>query len=228
MHDHEFVAAEPADQIARARHLRQKPAELDQEIVADRPAEGMVDLTEAVKVENQECCPLPLAGRLGEQRVQLLPQRGDVGKTGEPVSLGAEQDLGFGPAEIGYVADVDQHKVLSVRKPQATLARDQRASVASTVGQKLFVRVGLTGFEDALIVGDVDIRLLAWLQIVVGPTDDLIVGSSEQRAAGAIDEDESVLPILHQDRIVDQVEDGTQRVEVSGRRQKRGYGKRHE
>ena len=62
--DHELVASQAGDEVAVAQDSRQALAELAQELVADRVAEGVVDLLESVEVDEQACQRSARAGVL--------------------------------------------------------------------------------------------------------------------------------------------------------------------
>ena len=80
-HD-ELVAAEPADLAAVARDLHQALADLDQELVAGRMAERIVDVLEAVEIEQRDRRRLAVAA---QEAPQLLLKGKAVGKPGELV-----------------------------------------------------------------------------------------------------------------------------------------------
>ena len=67
-HDHhELVAAEAADLAAVARHLDQALADLDQELIAGRMAERIVDVLETVEIEHGD------RGRAFRRRTEGAP-----------------------------------------------------------------------------------------------------------------------------------------------------------
>ncbi len=87
--DRELVAAEPGDGVDLAHGARQAAADQHEQAVADVVAEGVVDLLEAVEVEQQQrrtgAVPLPhLLERLGGALGEALA----VGQAGERVGHG--------------------------------------------------------------------------------------------------------------------------------------------
>ena len=61
--DRELVAAEPRDEVELADALPQQPADVGDELVADRVAEAVVDDLEAVEVEHQQRAASSLLAR---------------------------------------------------------------------------------------------------------------------------------------------------------------------
>jgi hypothetical protein len=62
---HELVAAEPPDGVARTHRAAQPPCHLAEQLVADGVAEGVVDVLEAVEVEEQHRGAAPGCARAG-------------------------------------------------------------------------------------------------------------------------------------------------------------------
>ena len=91
--DDEFVAAETADLAAIAGDLDQTLADLDQELIAGRVTERIVDVLEAVEIEQRDCGGIAVAA---QQSAQLLLQREAVGQAGELVVVRDAPELLFG------------------------------------------------------------------------------------------------------------------------------------
>ena len=86
--DGELVAAEPGDRVAaRRRRSRSRLADLAQQLVADVVAERVVDLLEAVEVD-QEDRDLVLRPRLGQRLVDAAAEQPPVRQGGEGVVEG--------------------------------------------------------------------------------------------------------------------------------------------
>ena len=85
---HELVAAQPDDQVRVAQRVLEARAELPQELVAGRMAERVVDLLEAVEVEEHEgqtaCRRLAVACSASEL-VEQMEQGPAVAQAGELV-----------------------------------------------------------------------------------------------------------------------------------------------
>ena len=81
-HDRELVAAEPRDRCA-AGDLDESGGEIAQELVAGVVAERVVDLLEAVEIDQQHCDVLVLA-RSGERRARRsrAARRGSTARSG--------------------------------------------------------------------------------------------------------------------------------------------------
>ena len=108
--DGELVAAQTGHQARVANALAQAGGGLDQEVVADRMAQAVVDALEMVEVQAQHRAagaPLLLAfGRLavvGEGLAQGLQERQAVGQLGEDVIVGQARDAGLILAGLGDV-----------------------------------------------------------------------------------------------------------------------------
>ena len=93
-HD-ELVAAEPADLAAIAGDVGQAVADFDQQLVAGRMTERVVDVLEAVEVEQRDRGRL-LAAVAGQQASQLLLQGQAVGQAGELVIVRDALELRLG------------------------------------------------------------------------------------------------------------------------------------
>ena len=75
-HDHELVAADPADQVVRAEVGPQPAGHRDEQLVADAVAERVVDELEPVEVEEQDGDALdPSRPRSSEHPGEVLAAR---------------------------------------------------------------------------------------------------------------------------------------------------------
>ena len=102
---HELVAAEPAHQADLAAELGdvdETLADLDEQLVAGRMTERIVDVLESVEVEQHDGCR-PLAGVAGEQAPQLLLQREPIRQAGQLVVMREPPELLLGSLVIGDV-----------------------------------------------------------------------------------------------------------------------------
>ena len=83
--DRELVAAEPGDRVALADAFLQALGELHQQQVADVVAERVVDLLEAVEVEQQQRQRLAGARRGAQRLGQAVLEQQAVGQPGQRV-----------------------------------------------------------------------------------------------------------------------------------------------
>ena len=81
----ELVAAEARDGVARARDLLEARGDLQQQLIADVVAEVVVDLLEAVEVDEQQRERLARERAARERVVEAVAEEGAVGEPGEAV-----------------------------------------------------------------------------------------------------------------------------------------------
>ena len=72
---HELVAAEPREQVGLAQRVRQRRGDALQQLVADAMAERVVDVLEAVEVDEQHADAATVALRLRDRLRQALVQQ---------------------------------------------------------------------------------------------------------------------------------------------------------
>src|SRR5205823_241796 len=125
--DSELVASEARHGVARAQCAPQSPPDLPQQEVSARMAQCVVDLLEAIEVEQHDGETTSLALRLQQRLPRTIREERAVGQTSQPVM----QRLVFDPLELflesllgatkGFLAslslgDVD-HVALRVERP---------------------------------------------------------------------------------------------------------------
>ena len=84
----EFVASQPDDQVGAAQRVLEASAQLPEQLIAGGMAKGVVDLLEAVEVDEHEGqAPLGSVGvpLLGQDGVEQLEQRAAVAQAGQLV-----------------------------------------------------------------------------------------------------------------------------------------------
>ena len=84
--DRELVAAEPGDDVAGADRRAQPHGDLDEQAVAGVVADAVVDLLEAVEVDEQHAEMLPGARMALERVLELVDEDLAVGQPGERVA----------------------------------------------------------------------------------------------------------------------------------------------
>ena len=77
---HEFVAAEPRDEILRAQHRAQPVGDGAQQLVAAGMTERVVDLLELIEVDEQQCRQLLGIMRHRQKALDLVAEIDPVGK----------------------------------------------------------------------------------------------------------------------------------------------------
>ncbi len=102
-HGLEFVAAQPAN-LAVVPHDRSQPlGDLAKQRVADRMAERVVDVLEAIEVDHEQRAALLAMSGVAQRFVERLAHHGAVGQRRQRVEPGEARDLAFGPALLGKV-----------------------------------------------------------------------------------------------------------------------------
>ena len=91
--DGELVAAQPGEEVAGPQGRAQARADLPEQVVAGVVAEAVVDLLEAVEVEQQQRGRARRAVAVVEHPLGLLEQRAPVGQPGQLVGAGLLPDL---------------------------------------------------------------------------------------------------------------------------------------
>ena len=102
-HRLELVAAEAADLAVVAHHRLQPVGDLAQQRVADRMAERVVDVLEAVEVDQEQPAALAAMGRVAQRLVERLAHHRPVGQAGQRIEAGEPRDFLLGPALLGQV-----------------------------------------------------------------------------------------------------------------------------
>ncbi len=87
-HGLELVAAEAADLAMIAHHRLQPVGDLAQQRVADRVAERVVDVLEAVEIDQEQRAALLAVGRVAQRLVERLAHHRAVGQAGQRVEAG--------------------------------------------------------------------------------------------------------------------------------------------
>ncbi len=93
----ELVAAQPGEHVALPQHPLDARADLAEELVAHVVSEAVVDLLEAVQVQDQQRQAAHRRGARPEQGLRHLVQRTAVGQAGERIGARLHAALGQGP-----------------------------------------------------------------------------------------------------------------------------------
>ena len=89
----EFVAAEAADLAVVAHHRFQPVGDLPKQRVADRMAERVVDVLEAVEIDQEQRAALLAMRGIAQRFVERLPHHRAVGQAGQRIEAGEAGDL---------------------------------------------------------------------------------------------------------------------------------------
>ncbi len=157
-HDNgEFVAPQSADMAFLADGADQQPAKLEDQLVAHRVAERVVDVFEAVDVEKQQGADRPGCVSIVENGLQKALERAPIMQTGQAVAEGERLHFGLALSEallhflaLGHIAtngkDRFDETILTEFGKEADFV-----SVEETVPirEVEFRRGGLPGLEDA-------------------------------------------------------------------------------
>ena len=102
-HRLEFVAAEAADLAVIAHHRFQPLGDLAQQRVADRVAERVVDVLEAIEVDHEQRAALLAMGGVAQRFVERLAHHRAVGQAGQRIEPREARNLALGLALLGEV-----------------------------------------------------------------------------------------------------------------------------
>ena len=201
-HHGELVAAEAGDRIAFAHDLAQAPAGRLEHAVAGGVPHRVVDVLEAVEVEEQHRHPPRAASRADDRVADALAQQGTVGQAGEGVVIGEVAQLLLGALAVGDVgSDADPVAALAVgvahfrhlhpaQELLAVLAPlPQLAAPVAVARQFLAHRQVVLG----RVLRAVEERGRAVGDFLLAPAGDLL----ERR----VDGEEAVLEVAHGDRL---------------------------
>ena len=119
--DDELVSAEAGDGVAVGCAGGEPPGDLDQQLVADVVAAGLVEDLEIVEIDEQERPFSPAAPAARQRLLQTVQEQATVGQLGQGIVVGQMLDLLFRRLALG---DVDQRA--DVVGYFATLAPDRR------------------------------------------------------------------------------------------------------
>ena len=105
LHQRELVAAEPGQGVAGADRARDPAGHRAQQLVADRMAERVVDLLEAVEIEEEDRGHATFAAGMGQGLAEPVEQQGAVRQAGQRVVQGQPPDARLGRLALGQVLE---------------------------------------------------------------------------------------------------------------------------
>ena len=105
LHQRELVAAEPGQGVAGPDRARDPAGHRAQQLVADRMAERVVDLLEAVEVEEEDRGQATFAAGMGQGLAKPVEQQGAVRQPGQRVVQGQPPDARLGRLALGQVLE---------------------------------------------------------------------------------------------------------------------------
>ncbi|MNN35407.1 hypothetical protein D3C81_1492570 [compost metagenome] len=104
--DGELVATQARHQVLVAQYLAETQGDLPQQLVADAPAQGVVDQFKTVQVDEQHAAEHLAALRHAQGLVHQLGQQGAVGQAGQRVIIGQVVQTLFGQLALGNVRQI--------------------------------------------------------------------------------------------------------------------------
>ena len=151
--DRELVAAEPRDRVAVADAVVETPGEMDQEQVAEMVAERVVDLLEAIEVEQQQRQRFAVAGRRAQRLGQAVVEQHAIGQAGQGIvhRLVAQPVLlSLGGGDVAH--DRDQEPlVLDHGRAQRDLDREGGAVLTARQALEAIAVAGARGLEPPVL-----------------------------------------------------------------------------
>lgn len=104
-HHSELVAPESADRVLGTEGLAESLRQLPQDVVAREVAQRVVDIAEAVEVEDGDGNDGVLVGAAADGLGQAVLKQGPVGQPGQRVVVDQEVDVGLRLLELPDVAE---------------------------------------------------------------------------------------------------------------------------
>ena len=101
---HELVAAQPRQRVSFADTALHAVGHLLEQQVADLVAERIVDVLEAIEIDEQQRQRLPGAARCHDALLQAVVEQHAIGQFGQRIARGQVADAGLGGLAIGDVA----------------------------------------------------------------------------------------------------------------------------
>jgi hypothetical protein len=185
--DSELVASQPRDGVGRAKHAAQPGGHLLQEAVAPVVSERVVDVLEAIEVEEQHAEHLLVAARREQCLAQAVTEQASVGQPGERVVQGLVFERVGVSLALGDVAERGDEQVPGAdlhraddeleREQASVLAFAHRLVSAADRDVQLEPALEIVGERAAVSRRDQDVRLLA---------DQLLFGITEQLDHGRV------------------------------------------
>ena len=147
--ERELVAAEPGHGVHRAQHLAEAVGEYGEQEVTGGMSHRIVDLLEAVDVEEQHGERRPGPARAVERDGEAVAEQGAVGQRGERIVQGLMGELDLGALALDRVADgAHQQRRVELGLEQVVLGagldRGQAGLLVGPVGEDDDRHVGET------------------------------------------------------------------------------------
>ncbi|HMG50009.1 MAG TPA: hypothetical protein VK597_05405 [Inquilinus sp.] len=176
----------------------------------------VVHRLELIKIDQQQREARPRGTGRFHRCIQLLAKQDAVGQAGQRIVMREIVGARFGIAEPGHVRDhADQERdqiAVGTAQMDKPFAGDHDPDDSRPVGDHLLVLMRLAGGEHLVVDGPEDRGLLRWLEIEIRPADQRGAVAPQHVAEGLVDDDETVVPILDEDRIGNGVQDLLQRL----------------
>ena len=214
-HDHELVAAGPGDQVAVAQAAAQALGDRQQQLVAGRVAEGVVDVFEVVEVGDQHRDPVRLGLGAGDDFPEVALEQAAVGQRGEVVVVGELADPVLGVEALGDVGDdaqVAADLTLAFAHDGEGQAGREQAAVAAAHGDLGGLALGAGGQREHADGGAGERpagRLFAGVEDPRGGLADQRVGRvAEEALGGGVHHPDDARRVGVDHRVFGAVEDG--------------------
>ncbi|KDB50728.1 hypothetical protein X805_37150 [Sphaerotilus natans subsp. natans DSM 6575] len=214
---HELVAAHACCGVVLAQLLAQPPRDLDQQRITHGMAQGVVDLLEAVQVDEHQAEALALAARDSQRPLEPIEQQRAVGQPGQHIVKGQETDALLVSTQLGdVVEDADAALGLARQAGHPADAQPLAEELAVLAPVPQFARpVPLT--QQPLPLRAVEIRLLVLGAQQAEPAPDHLLGRiAGQRREGRIDRQDGGLRIGDDDAVHRAVEHAGRQLQLGG------------
>jgi hypothetical protein len=124
------MAAMMALARAIAGQAGENAGHLDEQCVAGSMAEHVVDVLEAVEIDEQQTGLQTVDPFVVDGVLKAVAQQHAIGQAGQGIVLGVVADDALGAPEAGDIGDAADDKTGAVGELQALLAGDDRANLA--------------------------------------------------------------------------------------------------
>ena len=195
-HDRELVATEPGHRIGLPDAADNPPRHIDQQAVAGQVTDGVVDLLEAVQVDEEQGQDVSRPPRALDVLFQPIPEQLPVGQAGQIVVVGLPPDfvlVALAFADIREQTDAPQNPALVVAHSVDTEPFGEEFAILAAVDD---FALPATRVQQALPEFMVErLVMMAALQEVRVPSQNVFQRVASQFGKSRIDGDDTVIGV---------------------------------
>ena len=181
----EFVAADTGQRVARAQSSPQPHGDPLQQSVADRMAEGVVDVLEVIEIHHHHRDALPMPPGAGQRLAQAVAQHDAVRQSGQGVVVSQTVDVVERRDPLGDVLDQRQDRdlaaVLGMECRIVPLAVTNLPLFRVTTKAEATIGTPACGQLSPDVGRPLDVALVDEADFLRRPADDLALGPTKDR-----------------------------------------------